>query len=147
MQSDETFRQAPAPFADPTGEDGMATGGTAPPLRVLIVEDDPFIAIDLEDTFTEAGFEVLGPYAHAKAAVEACRECVPDVATLDYRVSDGTSRPVAELLDRHDVPLVMVTGSREEMERRRLFREREVFGKPCDMDRLVDRARELATAG
>ena len=141
MNTDETFTHAPAPLNDSKG----VVGGTAPPLRVLIVEDDPFIAIDLEDSFTEAGFEVLGPYARAEAALKACRDCVPDVATLDYRLSDGTSHPVAELLDRENVPLVMLTGSQEEMERRRLFREREVFGKPCDMSELVERARELAT--
>ena len=142
MQTNDTFEHAPAPF---TASD-EAVGGTAAPLRVLIVEDDPFIAIDLEDTFLEAGFEVLGPFSHAGAAVEACQSCKPDVATLDFRLSDGTSRPVAELLDREQVPLVMFTGSREEMRQRRIFREREVFGKPCDMSELVERARELATA-
>ena len=141
MHTDETFSHAPAPF---TATDEVV-GGTAPMPRILIVEDDPFIAIDLEDTFAEAGFEVLGPYSHAKAAVEACRECLPDVATLDYRLSDGTSRRVAELLDSENVPLLMFTGSREEMRQRRIFREREVFPKPCDMSELVQRARELAT--
>ena len=143
MHTDDTFSHAPAPFA-PESEGN--SGGAPPVPVVMIVEDDPFIAMDMEDSFLEAGFEVMGPFAHAETAIAACRSCVPDVATLDYRLGMGTSRRIAEELDSQSVPVVMVTGSTKEMRQKQVFRDREVFGKPCDMSELIQRARQLATA-
>lgn len=138
-----------APIADDSGDlcDTLASGpavidGLRP--RVLVVEDDPFIAIDMEDAFTAAGFDVVGPFARPEPAIAATLANPPDVATLDYRLCDGTSQTVAQALDRVDVPVIMVTGSEAEMRERETFADREVFAKPCDIDSLIARTRELA---
>ena len=140
--TDTTFREESATMlAGALHEDAH---GPALRPRVLVVEDDPFIAIDLEDAFTTAGFEVVGPFAHPEPAIAATLANPPDVATLDYRLCGTTSRAVAKALDRADVPILMVTGSEAEMLAREGFAGREVFAKPCDIDRLIARSRELA---
>ena len=84
--------------------------------RVLIVEDDPFIALDLETTMEDAGFEVLGPVASAVEAMRilnTCRED-PDCALIDFYITGGTSESIARELSERDVPLIVVTGNRDD---------------------------------
>lgn len=113
---------------------------------VLIVEDDPFIAIDLEDAFLDAGYRVLGPCATVEDALCAARSERPDIATLDFDLMDSTSRRVAELLSELDVPFLLVTSMRREALEAPCFKNRECFAKPFDADKLVSRTGELVAA-
>ena len=114
----------------------------------MIVEDDPFIAVDLEDAYLEAGFEVMGPFVSSESALAAleARATAPDVATLDYNLTDGTSRPVASVLAKLGVPFLMVTSEADAIRRRPLFRDRPVFPKPFDLSVLVGHSVRLAAA-
>lgn len=82
--------------------------------RVLIVEDDPFIALDLETTMEEAGFEVLGPVASTVEAMKILNTCRqdPDCALIDFYITGGTSEAIARELSHRDVPLIVVTGNK-----------------------------------
>ena len=82
---------------------------------VLVVEDDAFIALDLEDVLSEAGFVVNGPVgtvADALALVEkAARGDVPiHVALLDYNLGEETSIPVAHKLEELGIPFLFLSG-------------------------------------
>ena len=114
----------------------------------MIVEDDPFIAIDLEDAYLEAGFEVMGPFVSSESALAAlaARDTAPDVATLDYNLTDGTSRPVASMLAKLGVPFLMVTSEAEAVRHRPFCKGRPVFPKPFDLPALVGHSAALATA-
>lgn len=113
---------------------------------VLIVEDDPFIAIDLEDAFLDAGYRVLGPCATVEDALNTARSDRPDIATLDFELVDSTSRRVAELLSELDVPFVLVSSMRREAMDAPCFKDRECIAKPFDANTLVTRTRELVAA-
>ena len=77
--------------------------------RVLVVEDERLIALDLQDILEEGGFTVIGPVPKASAALALIAENPPDCAVLDVHLLDGTSEPVAEALRERDCPFVVVT--------------------------------------
>ena len=63
--------------------------------RVLVVEDDLLISIDLTAGLTEAGAQVVGPCRTAKDAVAFVNEWNISVALLDIRLASETVVPVA----------------------------------------------------
>ena len=79
---------------------------------VLIVEDDPLIALALESLVTEIGTEpvvVVLVSSRADAMVEI--DARLDVAILDVDVSDGKTFDVANELQLWNIPIVFVSGS------------------------------------
>ena len=68
--------------------------------KVLIVEDEPVVALDLKQEVEEFGCEVLGVAESADEALMAAEENLPDLALMDVRIVgsvDGiqTARPAA----------------------------------------------------
>jgi CheY-like chemotaxis protein len=79
-------------------------------LRVLVVEDEAVIAMDLENTLREFGCVVLPLALSVAKALEVLRTQRPDVALLDVNLCDGRVTPVAEALTAMGVSFVVVTG-------------------------------------
>jgi CheY-like chemotaxis protein len=79
--------------------------------RVLVLEDEYFIADDLARALEQAGAEVVGPFTRHADAMEALeREQPVDFAVLDINLHGEISFVVADaLLERH-VPFVFATG-------------------------------------
>ena len=80
-------------------------------VRILVVEDEYFLADDMRETLSEAGAEVLGPVpsvAEARALVEA--DARIDAAVLDINLQGEEVFPVADLLRLRGVPFVFATG-------------------------------------
>lgn len=77
---------------------------------MLVVEDDPLMAMDLEDTLTAAGAVVIGLCQTLDEAM--ARANVDDfaVAVLDFSLGSDTVSPVARQLVRRGVPFVLYTG-------------------------------------
>jgi DNA-binding response OmpR family regulator len=78
--------------------------------KILIVEDDAMIAMDLEYLFTDSGWDVIGPVASTKKAIALLQVETPDVATLDYNLGGETSAEIAAILCKKDVPFFYLTG-------------------------------------
>jgi DNA-binding NarL/FixJ family response regulator len=57
--------------------------------RILIVEDDFFVALDLEAGLTGAGMKVIGPARTAEEAVALARAESPDLAVMDIRLASA----------------------------------------------------------
>ena len=80
-------------------------------LRLLVVEDEPLIAMMIADMLQDFGCVVVGPagsVAHALDLIE--REAV-DGALLDVTLGGGRrSYPVAEALQKRGIPFAFVTG-------------------------------------
>jgi CheY-like chemotaxis protein len=77
--------------------------------RVLIVEDEVFIAMDLAETLEEAGYRVLGPAHSVKEAMALLDTGVPDAALLDVNLGRETVWPLAQKLAAKRVPMVFAT--------------------------------------
>jgi CheY-like chemotaxis protein len=80
------------------------------PEDVLIVEDDPIIALDFEQTILGFGAKTVRTAANVAKALEMIAVRAPDFALLDVGLIREKSFAVAELLDALDIPFVFVTG-------------------------------------
>ncbi|GGB30076.1 hypothetical protein GCM10011380_19400 [Sphingomonas metalli] len=100
---------------------------------VLLVEDELFIALDLQATIEEAGYCVEGPCMTLEEAQDAidrhgARGLV--AALLDVRLADGTVFPAADRLYAHGVPLIFHSGHADEMELRNRYPQAKICPKP-----------------
>ena len=81
-----------------------------PVFRVLIVEDEPMIAMVIEDSVETLGFEVVGPVAQRDEALALAKGGAFDCAVLDVNIRGGNSYDVADLLLARGCPFVLATG-------------------------------------
>src|SRR6195256_5080712 len=82
------------------------------PNDVLIVEDDPIIALDFEDTILGFGVKTVRRAGSVARALEMIAERPPDFALLDVGLVREKSFAIAERLDALGVPFAFVTGYR-----------------------------------
>jgi CheY-like chemotaxis protein len=81
-------------------------------LRLLIVEDEPFIAADLESLTLDMGYRVAGIADSKVRAFEMANTLAPDAALVDIKLRDGfTGTEVAQALRDLRVPFAFVSGN------------------------------------
>jgi CheY-like chemotaxis protein len=78
--------------------------------RVLVVEDDYLVAMDIVRALERAGAEVIGPAPGVDAALDALEQSAPDGAILDINLGGEMAFPVADALLARGVPFVFATG-------------------------------------
>ena len=78
-------------------------------MRVLVVEDEYYIAAEIKRALDQAGAVVVGPVGILEDGLELADEEL-DAALLDVNLHGKTSFEVAERLDRRGVPFVFLTG-------------------------------------
>jgi len=78
--------------------------------RVLIVEDEALVALDIAGQLTEAGLTVVGPAVSVAGALQLIGNSGCDAAVLDINLGCETSEPVAQELRTKNVPFVILTG-------------------------------------
>ena len=110
--------------------------------RVLVVEDEFIIALDLSETVQDLGYELEGPFEGKEAAIEAIEEGMPDLAILDVFTADGEVYPLADKLVEAGVPIVFHSGHVTPAEVRALYPDAVACAKPCPPDRLIDAMQE-----
>jgi DNA-binding LytR/AlgR family response regulator len=79
-------------------------------LRILLVEDEFLVALELESMLQELGGEVVGPLGSLDQAVAVAREEALDAAVLDVNVGGRLVTPVADALAARTIPFVFCTG-------------------------------------
>ncbi|WP_207461506.1 PAS domain S-box protein [Azospirillum sp. SYSU D00513] len=84
-------------------------GAAAESLRILVVEDDGLIALEVEHILGELGHRLVGPVTTAQEGLALARTEELDAALLDVSVADGFVFPVAEELSRRGLPFLFVT--------------------------------------
>ncbi|RCS24956.1 response regulator [Phyllobacterium salinisoli] len=98
--------------------------------RVLVVEDEVFVALDMAATIEDANGTVVGPVSTIRQALSLLRDNEVDAAILDVNLPDGDIEPVvAALSDRH-VFMVIYTGGGLPDELAKRYPELTVFHKP-----------------
>ena len=80
------------------------------PNDVLIVEDDPIIALDFEDTILGFGVKTIRTAGNVARALSMIADRAPDFALLDVGLVREKSFAIAERLDALKIPFVFVTG-------------------------------------
>lgn len=110
--------------------------------RVLIVEDEPLIAMEIESGLERVGCEVLGPAGTIELAKRLLAGGRVDAALLDANLN---GRPVDELaaaLVRNNIPFAFATGyGRDSLPA--AFRDAVLLAKPFSADRLIAVVQDL----
>jgi AmiR/NasT family two-component response regulator len=89
-------------------DDGRTT--PAAPLKVLVVEDEALIRLDLAEMLTEEGYVVAGEAGDGEQAVELARRLHPDLVIMDIKMPkvDGITAATT-IVDERIAPVVMLT--------------------------------------
>ncbi|WP_426410501.1 response regulator [Bradyrhizobium ganzhouense] len=111
-------------------------GSAEIPGDVLIVEDDPIIAIDFEDRLLGFGVTSVRTVGSVAQALDAIAARAPDFALLDVELIREKSFAIAERLAALDIPFVFVTGYGAETSIPQQFAARPRLQKPCSSDAL-----------
>ena len=113
---------------EPARPDGL-------PNDVLIVEDDPIIALDFEDTISGFGVQTVRTAGNVAMALQMIDERVPEFALLDVGLVREHSFAVAERLAALKIPFAFVTGYGADRVPA-AFADRPRLPKPCTMDAM-----------
>jgi CheY-like chemotaxis protein len=119
-----------------TMETTPSDGLSAWPRDVLIVEDDPIIALDFEDTILGLGVKQVRTAGNVAKALEMITERAPDFALLDVGLIREKSFAVAERLEALRIPFVFITGYGADVRLPAAFAHRPRLPKPCSTDAL-----------
>ncbi|MEM9782318.1 MAG: response regulator [Pseudomonadota bacterium] len=85
--------------------------------RILIIEDEPIIAMDLEGIVGELGHKVVGMATTYDEAVATAEVGKPDLVLADIQLADGSSGIDAAktIMAQHDVPVIFITAYPERL--------------------------------
>jgi DNA-binding NarL/FixJ family response regulator len=112
----------PSDSSPPAGKASERAPELAPRIhRVLIVEDEVFIQLDLEEELRSAGFAVVGAVDTAEAAVRIAEAERPDIVVMDIRLRgarDGVDAAL-EIWQRFAIRSVFASGNIDDALRQR----------------------------
>jgi CheY-like chemotaxis protein len=115
---------------EPVSSNGM-------PGDVLVVEDDPIIAIDFEDTILGFGVKTVRAAGNVVRALELIAEKTPDFALLDVGLLRGEKTfAIAERLNALEVAYVFITGYGADVRLPPEFTDKPRLTKPCSTQAL-----------
>jgi DNA-directed RNA polymerase specialized sigma24 family protein len=88
-----------------------------PPTKVLIIEDEPIISLDLQSIVREMGHSVAAIATTRDEAVRAARRTEPGLVLADIKLADGSSGidAVRQILSEVQVPIVFITAYPERL--------------------------------
>ena len=128
----------------------MGPQSASEPLRILIVEDEFILALELQMIVQNAGHEVVGMAKTAEAAIAGAERWRPDVALMDLRLADGSlGREAARvILERHGIRSVFLSGNLDAATRRHLAELEPIamMTKPIDRSELEDVLKAVAAS-
>ncbi len=113
--------------------------------RILIVEDEYFIAADLKRALAEAGVIVVGP-AGTLASAQALVDDDIDLALLDVNLDGEHSYPLANRLHERAVPFAFLTGY-DQWALPPAYRDVPRLDKPFDLAHLIRQLTAIALVG
>lgn len=111
-------------------------------LRVLLVEDDVLLAMEMEDFLTDLGFDVIGPFGKLEESLEASDREHLDGAVLDLNLRGELSFPLIEKLTEDGVPVVVCSGYVDLPGMNKRLSAVPCVAKPCDNSMLIKAMRE-----
>lgn len=105
--------------------------------RVLVVEDEFIIGLDLAETVRAIGCRVDGPHVAQKTALAAIEDSLPDCAILDVMLEDGEVFALADRLQQAGIPILFHSGHADADELHDRYPQALAAEKPCPPADLV----------
>jgi DNA-binding response OmpR family regulator len=126
----------------------LATGNTPPlaGLRVLVVEDDYFIADEICTTLRNGGAEVLGPAPDIEHGLDVVRSEQLDCAVLDINLHGTLAFNLADELRKRGTPSIFATGYDQSV-LPGAFSDSVRLEKPVNLSELLRAERSVCTRG
>ncbi len=121
-------------------EPGFSATRSSTRPRILIVEDEALIAMEIAQVLADAGFDVVGPAGGAGQALELLAHTECDAAVLDINLGSETSEPVARELNAAGTPFVTLSGYCRE-QHPSIFHGTPALAKPLRPELLVTELR------
>ena len=83
------------------------------PIKILIVEDEAAIAMELEIRLMALGYDVIGPVASSEAALQHVQWFTPDLVLMDIRLQGGGDgiETAAEIHSLFQIPVIYLTAN------------------------------------
>jgi len=111
--------------------------------RVLIVEDEPLVAIDMEAVLRRAGFEIVACVGSLNKAMDALNNGECDVGVLDANLHGESVEPVAVALRQYGKPFLFVSGyGRVHLPTR--FADAPLLPKPFEPTELIRAVKQIS---
>jgi DNA-binding response OmpR family regulator len=88
----------------------QAPAGRQPAFRVLIIEDEPLIALTLADVLMDAGFQIAGVVGKLEKALALIESGACDVAIVDANLAGESASPAAIALAARGLPFIVSSG-------------------------------------
>ena len=88
----------------------MEQGAELSGLKILVVEDEPLLAMTLKDVLTASGCAVVGPASTLELGMRLIEKEAVDGAILDVNLRGEMVFPLADALAERSIPFVYVTG-------------------------------------
>jgi response regulator NasT len=76
---------------------------------VVVAEDEAIIRLDIVETLTESGFNVIGQAGDGAEAVRLALELKPQLVLMDIKMPGTDGLQAAEVLREHNLPVVLLT--------------------------------------
>lgn len=114
--------------------------------RILIVEDEYFIASDLQRALTIEGAEIVGPVGDLVRGLRLAEEDGLDAAILDVNLNGAMSYPIADRLTADHVPYMFLTGY-DGWSLPPAYKEMPRVAKPFSTPRVIDAVAALCAEG
>jgi len=132
-----------SPPASAPASGSASTGESLQAMRILVVEDEPLVAMELMMEIEDCGAVAIGPATSCEQALALIREARPDLALLDGNLNGEKIDTVAALLAAGDTPFAFVSGyDRDHLPQG--HGSRPMLGKPFVASEVRDMLRRLA---
>lgn len=106
--------------------------------RVLIMEDDYIVGLDMVEQAKVIGLKVDGPHATLAEGKAAAHQHKPDLAILDIELKDGRVFPLAESLTAQGVPIIFHSAHAGDSDLETRYPKARICAKPCPPNVILD---------
>jgi CheY-like chemotaxis protein len=131
-----------ATHAGPDSSDEPARANRLTGKRILIVEDEPLLAMEIAGQLEDAGAHIIGPAGNAPAALRLIEQYRFHGALLDANLSGQSVDDIAASLARKNIPFIFVTGyGRDSLPAS--FDDVELLPKPFHVKQLLEATTRL----
>ncbi|RTL63300.1 MAG: PAS domain S-box protein, partial [Hyphomicrobiales bacterium] len=113
--------------------------------RILVVEDEALIAMEIVDILASQGYGIVGPTRSVEQALALFREYGCDMAVLDVNLGAQTAEPIVKALAANAIPYLLVSGY-DRAQQPTALRASPLVTKPIRPDLLVAEVRRCLAA-